>query len=224
MGSPFSTDQMWDAEIQRRERDEDRRVAEFKMNRDMAAIQRATDAQLSYLRALMMRKAALHGAVTPEEATARLDAWLPTLSKERASNHIASTKAEIASMAVNHAVEVQPAVAAPVGIDAVPAGRYAIETSAGATNELAFYKVDRPTEGKWAGRVFVKLMVSDEEQRLSQKQGLAILGKIAEAGAAAASARYGHEIGECGVCGRTLTNDESRERGIGPICAAKNDW
>jgi hypothetical protein len=28
----------------------------------------------------------------------------------------------------------------------------------------------------------------------------------------------------CGVCGRTLTNDESIERGIGPICSAKYGW
>lgn len=108
--------------------------------------------------------------------------------------------------------------------EVVPAGRYAIETEDGATNGLAFYKVDRPTEGKWAGRVFVKLMVSDEEQRMSWAATKSILAKIAQVGAAEASARYGHEIGECGVCGRTLTNDESRERGIGPICAAKNDW
>lgn len=25
-------------------------------------------------------------------------------------------------------------------------------------------------------------------------------------------------------CGRTLTNDESRARGIGPVCAAKAGW
>ncbi|QOP65588.1 hypothetical protein SEA_SUIGENERIS_46 [Mycobacterium phage Suigeneris] len=106
----------------------------------------------------------------------------------------------------------------------VPAGRYAVETEDGATNALAFYKVDRPTEGRWAGYVFVKLMVSDDEQRLSQKAGQAVLQKIAAAGPAEASARYGHEIGECGVCGRTLTNDESRAYGIGPDCRKKLGW
>lgn len=33
--------------------------------------------------------------------------------------------------------------------------------------------------------------------------------------------RYGRETGTCGVCDRTLTNPESIERGIGPICARK---
>jgi len=108
--------------------------------------------------------------------------------------------------------------------EAVPAGRYAVETEDGATNELAFYKVDRPTEGRWAGYVFVKLLVSDSEQRMSFPASKAILRKIAEVGAEAASARYGHEIGKCGICGRTLTNDESRERGIGPVCADKMGW
>ena len=106
----------------------------------------------------------------------------------------------------------------------VPAGRYAVETEDGATNELAFYKVDRPTEGRWAGYVFVKLMISDGEQRLSRAASQAVLAKIAAVGPEAASARYGHEIGECGVCGRTLTNDESRARGIGPVCVEKMGW
>jgi hypothetical protein len=33
--------------------------------------------------------------------------------------------------------------------------------------------------------------------------------------------QYGMALGECGVCGRTLTNKDSRLQGIGPICAAK---
>ena len=32
---------------------------------------------------------------------------------------------------------------------------------------------------------------------------------------------YGRETGECGVCGRTLTNPESIRRGIGPVCAGR---
>lgn len=108
--------------------------------------------------------------------------------------------------------------------DTVPAGRYAIDTADGATNALAFYRVDRPTEGRWAGRVFVKLITGGDEQRLSWATTQAVLVKIAEAGAAQASARYGHEIGACGVCGRQLTNDESRAAGIGPVCRANMGW
>jgi hypothetical protein len=108
--------------------------------------------------------------------------------------------------------------------DVVPAGRYAVDTNDGSINEIAFYKVDRPTKGKWAGYAFVKLIVGDDEQRLNHKAQQSVLAKIAAVGAAEASARYGHEIGACGVCGRQLTNDESRARGIGPKCAANVGW
>lgn len=108
--------------------------------------------------------------------------------------------------------------------DEVPAGRYAVATEAGAINTLAFYKVDRPTEGRWAGKVFVKLMLSDNEERLSFAASKAVLAKIAAVGAKEASAAYGQEIGSCGVCSRTLTNDESRAIGIGPDCRAKMGW
>lgn len=105
----------------------------------------------------------------------------------------------------------------------VPAGRYAVATDDGATNELAFYKVDHG-KGRWAGRVFVSRLVGGHEDiRVTGKAALTILAKIA-VDAEAASARYGKEIGRCGVCHTTLTNDESRARGIGPKCAAKAGW
>jgi hypothetical protein len=31
-------------------------------------------------------------------------------------------------------------------------------------------------------------------------------------------------VGRCGICGRRLTNPESRERGIGPDCAQRAGW
>lgn len=38
---------------------------------------------------------------------------------------------------------------------------------------------------------------------------------------AAAAVAYGNRTGSCAICGRELTNKESVERGIGPICAGK---
>ena len=172
----------------------------------------ATESQITYLRSLMMDKAARLG-LDAAEASAKLDAWLPTLDINHASAHIGFTL---------DALKALPKVQAPA-VD-VPAGRYAVATEDGATNALAFYKVDRPTEGRWAGYTFVKLIVSDDEQRLSRAASQAVLAKIAEVGPAEASALYGHEIGSCGVCGRTLTNDESRARGIGPVCIERMGW
>lgn len=107
----------------------------------------------------------------------------------------------------------------------VPAGRYAIT---GQDDSTDFYKVDRPEEGKWAGYTFVKLLVASggfgddlSEQRVSFAQIRSVLERILEDGPEKAMKRYGHELGECGHCGRTLTNPESIELGIGPVCAGK---
>jgi hypothetical protein len=104
----------------------------------------------------------------------------------------------------------------------VPAGRYAVETNG--DGHLAFYRVDRPSEGRWAGYVFVKVQASDE---LHNIRGFAqrdtILRKIAVDPAGAAR-RYGLEIGSCGICGRTLTDETSRAYGLGPVCREKTGW
>jgi hypothetical protein len=101
----------------------------------------------------------------------------------------------------------------------VPEGRYAVDGDDGI---LKFYHVDRPAEGRWAGYVFVKVQAGDELHNLRNRQAReGVLAKIAEAGIEAAMLRYGREIGKCGHCGRTLTNPEAREAGIGPICRGK---
>jgi len=53
------------------------------------------------------------------------------------------------------------------------------------------------------------------------RQVLADLCFIGDEGIRAAVVRYGKEIGECGICGRTLTDEESRAAGIGPVCAGR---
>ena len=164
--------------------------------------------------------------VVPADAAARLTARIAdrdvTVAQFR--TYLDYLKAQ-PKVGVTTEVVAEVTVSVPaLSAETVPAGRYAVATEAGAINTLAFYKVDRPTEGRWAGYVFVKHIVSDDEQRMSRPAGNAILAKIAAVGAAEASAAYGHEIGECGVCGRTLTNDESRARGIGPSCIANMGW
>ena len=100
----------------------------------------------------------------------------------------------------------------------VPAGRYAVDDG-----KLGFYKVDRPTEGRWAGYVFVNQLASDTEYPVRGERRSLVLETIA-LNPGAASLRYGREIGACGVCGRTLTDATSRANGIGPICADKMGW
>lgn len=91
---------------------------------------------------------------------------------------------------------------------------------------------DAPARGDWPAAIFVK--------EGAIKLGRIVGGKFirsfacddatearvlaAAADPAAAATAFGLRTGVCGCCGRELTNAESRERGIGPICAQKYGW
>lgn len=109
-------------------------------------------------------------------------------------------------------------VTARTPIPEVPAGRYAVTGEQGQT---VFLKVDRPTEGQWKGRTFVKVQAGDDFHPMALPVAKALLAKILADGPKAASVRYGQELGVCGVCGRTLTDETSRAAGIGPKCAER---
>lgn len=100
----------------------------------------------------------------------------------------------------------------------VPAGRYALVNSN--DHKTYFFKVDRPTEGRWAGYTFVKRLSGDNELRIDRNESQQILAAISRDPLDAA-ARYGHETRSCGVCGRSLTDEDSRTLGIGPVCLKK---
>lgn len=98
----------------------------------------------------------------------------------------------------------------------VLAGRYAIDYPAGSA--VKFFQVDKPTEGKWAGCIFVSQLASDHKMKITLKQQrMDILSAINE-NPTEAMQRYGQLIGTCGYCGRTLTDPISRQFGIGPVC------
>lgn len=139
----------------------------------------------------------LDGA-TAEQVAAKID-WLRTLPVAELGNNTEFV--------------------APAAKVDVPEGRYAVRGSDGV---VKFYKVDRPTEGRWAGYTFVKVQASDDLYPVKGKGPReAVLAAIAEAGIEASMTLYGRELGKCGHCGRTLTDEDSRARGIGPICFAK---
>lgn len=104
----------------------------------------------------------------------------------------------------------------------VDEGHYAVT---GEDGDLKFYVVQKGKDGtKWAGRTFLSVQASDELHRLKGlSKELAVYNKIL-ANPQEAMLRYGREIGRCGHCHRTLTNAQSRERGIGPVCAGHMGW
>lgn len=104
------------------------------------------------------------------------------------------------------------------GLPSVAAGRYAV---VGDDGTLRLYKVDRPREGHFSGWTFVTWMrPNGYESQLSRPQMEKVLAKIA-ANPMDALVAYGKHTGVCGKCGRTLTDPESIDAGIGPVCAGK---
>lgn len=175
---------------------------------------RITEKQLSFLLKLRDQKG-LQDRFSPEQAA--------LLSVESASKWIdkALTLPDVVGTPPN-----PNAIADPMlnplrpHEDDVPAGRYAIEED----GVLKFFRVDRPTEGRWAGWVFLKIQASDELYRVKDPARCEFIFKAIAHDPRAASERYGHELGQCGVCGRTLTDPVSIKNGIGPVCADRMGW
>lgn len=103
----------------------------------------------------------------------------------------------------------------------IPAGYYATASRTG-NNDLDFWRVDRPEDGKWAGRIFVKRVIGGkpDASQTNMQSRIALLA-IRTAGVERAGMKYASELGLCRDCNRTLTDEESRAAGRGPVCRSK---
>lgn len=92
--------------------------------------------------------------------------------------------------------------------------------------------VDEAKDPRWGGNVFVRWVFGENEKYIGRQfKGEAgyrplkdyanrfefLLNEIA-GDPLTAMARYGKLIKKCGYCHKRLTDEESRERGIGPVC------
>jgi hypothetical protein len=103
----------------------------------------------------------------------------------------------------------------------VPEGHYAI-TSLTGNNDLDFFKVQRPTEGKWKGYTFVNRVIGGKPNvAVRGTTARKALEAILAAGPENAARTYGQEIGRCSRCNRHLTDADSRALGTGPECRNK---
>ena len=96
-------------------------------------------------------------------------------------------------------------------------GRYALLM----TDKLRFFRVNTPAEGRWAKFTFVNEVFGGGNKIAIRDRNFKNEVLMAIANDPDALARYGQELGECGVCGRDLTDEESRRIGIGPVCREK---
>jgi len=199
--------------VQRRERRDDMRAYARKPDMQFAApvAEGASDRQLDYIADLMANR----------DFTAETrPKYLGRVAELADANVRAQLSRQAASAFIEYLLSLPKITRTALSAAPVPVGRYAVEVG----DTLAFVQVDRPEEGRWAGYTFVTRQIADEFVRVSRQQATVILNAIAAAGPAEASKRYGREIGECGVCHRTLTSEDSRAAGIGPVCAAKSGW
>jgi len=168
----------------------------------------------------------------PDETTVR--AWAANAGQRAVSSRIEAIEAMTGFDAKRQALSNGRKAGRPQGkLDEVPEGRYAADVG----GHWRFFKVDRPTEGRWAGYVFMKEGTGgDFDDLVWHKMGRdrreAAAAAILAAGLQASMKEFGKRMEHCGHCGRSLTNDHtpgpdgltSIQRGIGPVCAGKKRW
>lgn len=125
--------------------------------------------------------------------------------------------------------QTRPARGSGVDLSPLPSGRryYAVDNASGGITffEIARIADDDPDE-RWRGWTFVDQVIGGGgSQKLGrQRPGETYDGQWPSLLAAvvadphAAMERFGRELGRCGVCGKTLTDETSRAFGIGPVC------
>lgn len=163
-----------------------------------------TERQLGYLQSLVTER--------PQWAEAegvKVDE-LHTLTKSSASALIAH------ALAVPKEVQTKEGSGAAEDLGVAP-GYYAIPSATG-NNDLDFYAV-KAGKNKWSGRVFVDRVIGGRPDRgLRASEGIKALKRIKEFGTDEAGLLYAQQLGRCRACNRHLTDETSRELGIGPEC------
>jgi hypothetical protein len=158
------------------------------------------------------------GATTPavrteRPATERQVEFLAALLAERAHTlgelDPAGLSAARASELIDTLTRAPRAAVAPHGIRE---GRYAHQPADGSPAQ--FYRVGR------TGRITVQAGPAEHPYRGKLNEALEAI----KADPKAAAALYGQLIGSCGRCGLPLTDEDSRSRGLGPVCAGKSEW
>jgi hypothetical protein len=89
------------------------------------------------------------------------------------------------------------------------------------SHEMKIYKVQHAVHG--SGRQYAKVLVKYDDDSWGFEIARGVIFKLRPEHKMSLedAKKFGALYGTCCVCGRTLTNEESIEAGIGPICASK---
>jgi hypothetical protein len=163
----------------------------------------ATGAQVAFVNRLLGERE------VPASWTARIAELLDAEPEMRKVSEVIDSLRELPYARTDRA---EASTATPT----VAAGLYCLGSKA----DPRRYKVDIPTEGRWAGRTFVRLVLpnSETENIRNRQQAADILAGIA-ADPDAAHRLYADVTGRCWKCNRMLTDAVSVARGTGPDCA-----
>jgi hypothetical protein len=98
-------------------------------------------------------------------------------------------------------------------------GYYAFPSASG-NNDLDFFRV----HVKSGHREILRVIGGHPDRALGSTETKAVVERLTSCTPeelTEAQALFGREIGRCGKCGRHLTDESSRQRGLGPECASK---
>lgn len=102
-----------------------------------------------------------------------------------------------------------------------PKLRFALPSATG-NNDLDFFTVSVTSfRGVPNGVSVCRVIGGHADQPLAITQGLPVLERLLDTDVRTAATRYGQHLGYCCRCGRHLTDQFSRDAGIGPECATK---
>lgn len=112
---------------------------------------------------------------------------------------------------------------APVADAQIPVGYYATPSRTG-NNDIDFWKVERPEDGKFEGWTFVRRVLGGgsggqtRATRIHLSEQRSALAAIARHGLEESRMLYANNMKRCTRCNRDLSDDLSRERGMGNDC------
>lgn len=128
-----------------------------------------------------------------------------------------------------------PTVPAELASPSLPAGTNPVTGEPAKTPDAGYYFVVDPTttkesffrvqkgkaDTKWEGYTFLAIQASDDFYAVKDPIRRQIIFDCILENPVQSMNEYGLRLGRCGMCNRTLTDRDSRLRGLGPICAAK---
>lgn len=160
----------------------------------------ATAKQVAFIRRLVDEKDLTGTPLGTSVEAGLLDDMLAVADKQTASRYI------------DILMGLPRKAAAPVATE-VPEGMHRLNGKV--------FKVQRAVHG--SGNLYAKQLVQQDEERWTFDYAPGVIRNLSgdTAMTLEEAKKFGALYGTCCVCARTLTNEESIEAGIGPVCASK---